>query len=341
MSERVYPEDLHIAGVDKPHKSELQSGKDHPTADETQLRRITIPLDAQFLEGIRRCGVIKPVVVRPIPNKKSDARVRYEVVDGRQRVRALRQINTESAISRDLPIVVRKGDDHRMISMIQAIANSHNIADSLYDKARQAAAFRNQGVSLPDIAMAMMTTEVTLSRWLRFVDEASDELKVKVADGRIALYDALGRIALAKDAGTTTDDGDLDVPTDDEAPAPKRPRATGKAPTKDAYGPWVKWAASEARQGVEYRESRRSNPSYTEVDMAETIAFFEGTRASLPYWLENAISHPTVDAPARPGTEPPKAQEKAPKAKKAPREKKAGPTKITVTEDDEDTEATE
>lgn len=113
------PENLIIIGIDAGDES-------HALWD----RRILLPIDAELKATIALKGVIEPVVCRADGDK-------FVVVDGRQRVRALREVNKERIAQGGAPMqvafVVREGTDNDLAGV--AAAANIRVEETQLDKA--------------------------------------------------------------------------------------------------------------------------------------------------------------------------------------------------------------
>ena len=128
---------------------------DHPRYDP----RVTLPLKPEFLASIEAHGIGQAVVVRR-DLKTGEA----EVVDGRQRVRAAREINKKHGECRIMvPCTVRKGDEADAYTLTVAL-NEHRQDDDKRTRIQKAQRLSQLGRSEADIALAMGVSVATAKR---------------------------------------------------------------------------------------------------------------------------------------------------------------------------------
>lgn len=111
---------------------------------------------ARLVESLRSYGQQVPVLLRPHPK----ARGRYEIVYGRRRLAALRQLG--------LPVkaMVRQLDDHALV-MAQGQENNSRSDLSFIEKASFAAQLQAAGYDRPTIAAALAIDLPMVSRMLK------------------------------------------------------------------------------------------------------------------------------------------------------------------------------
>lgn len=110
----------------------------------------------QLVESLRTYGQQVPVLLRPHPEKRG----RYEIVYGRRRLRALRELG--------LPVkaMVRQLDDHALV-MAQGQENTARQDLSFIEKASFAAQLQDAGYDRPTIAAALSIDLPMVSRMLK------------------------------------------------------------------------------------------------------------------------------------------------------------------------------
>lgn len=153
----MFPNELVIIGLD------TSQGEEHPLYD----TRIHLPVDEGMVLNIDHYGVLQPVVVR----KQGD---RVEVVAGRQRVRAAREVNKRRAASGvgeplRVPVLFNKSTDS-VLAGVQISENEVRRGDSPLDKAKKAQRLRAQGHSEDQIALAFGVGVQTIENWSRMLD---------------------------------------------------------------------------------------------------------------------------------------------------------------------------
>lgn len=177
---------LIVVGLD------TKDGPEHTLYDP----RIKLPLDDSLIRNIMVYGVQVPVLVR-----KTGVEEKPEVVDGRQRVRAAREANKlltkEGKEPVLVPVVVRKGEDHRLYG-ISVSANEQRKDDSPLAKARKAARFLDMGRSEDDVALAFGCTTQAVKQWLKLLELAPEVLRA-VDEGLLTAHQAQGLGHLSKD----------------------------------------------------------------------------------------------------------------------------------------------
>jgi hypothetical protein len=177
----VDPVEVVIVGLD------TQDGVEHPLYDE----RIHLPILDTFKANISALGVSVPVICRAIAGK-------LIAVDGRQRIRALREINAiqtaqgEPALS--LPVRVIAVDDN--VSVATAISlNTHRFAENVMDLAEKAMRNHNRGISKADLSNSLGVSEQQLNRLIRLAANGTPDLKNAVRTGLIVPTAAYGLAA--------------------------------------------------------------------------------------------------------------------------------------------------
>jgi ParB family chromosome partitioning protein len=168
----VNPDTLVIVGLD------TDDGPEHPLWDE----RIHLPLDEGFVLNVARNGVLENVIVR-----KNGPLV--EVVAGRQRVRASREVNRRNA-GEDVPLVLvpvtvkrPRGDSDAAGVMISENENRQD-SDPL-TRASQAARQMNFGATEHDVAITFGISKQAVKNLLSLL-ELSDKVKKAVQKRQIS-----------------------------------------------------------------------------------------------------------------------------------------------------------
>lgn len=132
------PEDAVIIGLD------TEDGPEHPLYKDD----IHAPLDEAFVQNVDKNGVIVPVAVR----KNGEA---AEIVYGRTRIRAAREVNLRRAKRGDPPLLVEFTLKKAEQKTLHAMSVSENFARkkfSAVDEAREMAKLMSSGYDEDDVA---------------------------------------------------------------------------------------------------------------------------------------------------------------------------------------------
>lgn len=240
--------------------------KDMPLKD---LRRLKRALPGPFKANIKARGVNIPIII-----------VKYEdmavVVEGKSRVRAARAANRERK-KEGLPLIKIKcviQRDNSKLAMLATMISSNNgrMEDDFLDKLEKLKEYLDLGGSEADAATYFNVSHATIRGWLAFDDQATDETKAAVKEGRLGAS-AAAELARIKD------------------PDEQREKLTGllTAPDKSVK------AARQARgaKGSKARTGKRdlagalrtvqemSHPKASE----RTLSFWEGVEETLKWVL--------------------------------------------------------
>ena len=166
----VPPERLTIIGLD--------ASDDGVFDDE----RANMPLGEAFIANIMSIGVKVPISV-------TTRGERLIVVDGRQRVRAAREANRRLTNAGNpairVPIKVENLDDSDAM-LFGITLNEARQADAPHIRAEKAARLYRKTLDKGVVANAFQTSIPTVSRWIRYAEEACEELKEAVSSGKIS-----------------------------------------------------------------------------------------------------------------------------------------------------------
>ena len=126
------PDEVIIVGLDAPY-DKVKSIKEHHLYDE----RIFAPIKDEAVRNVMVFGVKEPVIV-----EESEDGNHFLVVDGRQRVRWLREANRRleevGQPGLPLPVLLDKPKDQASAIAIGASLNSHGLTDTVLAKAEKA-----------------------------------------------------------------------------------------------------------------------------------------------------------------------------------------------------------
>jgi ParB family transcriptional regulator, chromosome partitioning protein len=152
--------------------------------------------DASLLASIREYGQQVPVLVRPHP----DTEGRYQIVYGRRRVLALRELGQPvKALVRDL-------DEHALV-MAQGQENTARRGLSFIEKANFAAQMRDAGYKRKFVIDALSIDKTVVSRMLAIVDRLGPELVQAIGAAPTVGRDRWVQLA------ALIDEHDLDIDT--------------------------------------------------------------------------------------------------------------------------------
>jgi ParB family chromosome partitioning protein len=187
----------------------------------------------ELADSIAAQGVIQPIVVRPIGEK------RYEIVAGERRWRASQQAGLS-----EIPVVVREVDEQAAI----AIALIENIQRDDLNPLEEAGALQRLltefGLTHQQVAEAVGKSRTTVTNLLRLL-ELNDDVKQYLQDGRLEMGHARALLGLrgpqqSETAGVVASRG-LSVRETEklvrrlqaEAEDPEKPASTDRKPAQD------------------------------------------------------------------------------------------------------------
>lgn len=185
---RFDPNDLVIIGLD------TEDGPEHPLYDD----RVHLPLDQDFVNEIRALGIIQAVVVR----KNGD---KAEVVAGRQRVRAAREVNNVRPANSEwllVPAVVDRGSDDRMRD-ISLSENEYRVNDTIEVKVKKLERYLASGRTEHEAAQRFKVSVQTIKNWLLLL-EAGPEVKQAVEEKKISPTAAIQIAKLPRESQAKT-----------------------------------------------------------------------------------------------------------------------------------------
>lgn len=171
------PDDIWIIGLD------TKDGAEHPQWDE----RIKLPLDERLIASISKHGVIEPVkIYKDGPDPV--------VWDGRQRVKAAREINRRRREHGLTPITIRclvatRENEESLAGMMVAV-NEIKQADTIEVKVAKAKRLEAIGMSTLDIACEFGVTVQTITTWLKF-GATPQAVQEQVASGNYSMQEAV------------------------------------------------------------------------------------------------------------------------------------------------------
>jgi ParB family chromosome partitioning protein len=155
--------------------------------------RVEMPIDDAMVSSISdpKVGIIEPVIVRNIGGK-------YEVVEGRQRVRAARKAQSmvkDRTIR--VPLIVRSSVNDAVAASLSAIANNQRSEETPIQKGNRVKVLLETGHSKEEISSIFGVGWATISGWVK-ISEAPDELHRAIEDGSISASKA-AVVARSKD----------------------------------------------------------------------------------------------------------------------------------------------
>jgi hypothetical protein len=279
-------DDLRIIGA-KGILSAEEAGPLDTEAEEAMplrdLRRLRRALPGPFAANIATRGVNVPIIIVKI----DDVAV---VVEGKSRVRAARAANRERKKAGEpllkIKCVIQR--DNRPLALLATMVSSNNarMEDDFLDKLEKLKSYLDLGGSEADAALHFGVQQQTIRGWLAFDDQATDETKAAVKEGRLG-SSAAAELARIKD------------------PDEQRVKLQTMLTAPDKKGRSVK-AARAARGGAKNgpaltgkRTQKRVLASVQAMSHAKhgekTIAFWEGVEETLK-WLAGDEHDARLDA---------------------------------------------
>lgn len=185
------PDEVIIVGLDAPY-DKVRSIKEHHLFDE----RIYAPLKEEAIKNVMLFGVKEPILVA-----ESEDGQHYLVVDGRQRVRWIREANRRLAVAGQeglpLPVLLDKPKDEATAIAIGASLNSHGLADTVLAKAEKAIGMNTRGQTADDVATALGVSEASAKNFIR-LGKADPKIKEALRGGKITPVQAYDLARLNK-----------------------------------------------------------------------------------------------------------------------------------------------
>lgn len=185
------PDEVTIVGLDAPY-DKVKSIKEHHLYDE----RILAPLKEEAIRNVMLFGVKEPILV-----EESEDGQLFLVVDGRQRVRWLREANKRLAEAGQpglpLPVLLEKPKDEATAIAIGASLNSHGLADTVLAKAEKAIGMNTRGQNAMDVATALGVSEASAKNFIR-LGKADPKIKEALRNGKITPVQAYELARLTK-----------------------------------------------------------------------------------------------------------------------------------------------
>jgi len=172
------PDEVIIVGLDAPY-DKVKSIKEHHLYDE----RILAPIKDEAVRNVMVFGVKEPVIV-----EESEDGNHFLVVDGRQRVRWLREANRRleevGQPGLPLPVLLDKPKDQASAIAIGASLNSHGLTDTVLAKAEKAIGMNTRGQSANDVALVLGVSEASAKNFIR-LGKADPKVKEALRGGQI------------------------------------------------------------------------------------------------------------------------------------------------------------
>jgi ParB family chromosome partitioning protein len=199
-------------------------------------KRVELPLNEAMVESIAREGVLQPIKIR----KAGDT---YEVVFGRQRVRAAREA-AKRYPDRKIVIPAIPATLNDIEALVHAtIENVQRTDDPPSIRGFNAARLRDRGYSDEELEAMFGVTIGTINDWISFSESATDEVKRAVDAGEITYTQArkISRKKLDKQVEALASE------IRDEKPRPGQKKGQKKLPT-------LRIVASVEREGVDVVE---------------------------------------------------------------------------------------
>lgn len=160
-----------------PEELVLVVDKSHHLYDERAEQKA----DPELLASIVHHGIITPIIVAKVGET-------LEVIDGRRRVIAAKQLNMALAQQNKplikVPYVVRESDNVTLAG-IMVTTNEIREDDGVLAKAKKAEQLRNMGMNTKDIAVQFGTTVQSIDTWLK-VSKLSNAVRYQIEMGSIS-----------------------------------------------------------------------------------------------------------------------------------------------------------
>jgi ParB-like chromosome segregation protein Spo0J len=229
----VYPEDV-----------EIPTDKTHPLYD----RRAIEELDAKVFQDIMANGIRVPIAVREKPGEKG----KYEIVDGRTRLRSARAINRTRGDANQQPFKIQ-AHLYDVQTPLDAASLKHDFNEMRNErdqlgKAEAMVELIDLGMTQAQVATKFGVVPKTVARAKKVIKEGSEDLHKALRDGKVTLVQAIN-IAhnyAKEDQGKMVDYViDRNKKLDSECAAsllggePKKAKKKPKALKRDVYMPLV------------------------------------------------------------------------------------------------------
>lgn len=183
--EMLDPGDVTIIGLDTEDREE------HPLFDP----RVFEPVNPNLVKNIMVYGVLQPVLVR------QEAGV-YYVVDGRQRVRAAREVAKTQGEAGEhkvmVPARILRGQDDTRVSGVMVSVNENRLDDNVLMKAKKASRLLSTVGDINAVAIAFGRSTNTIRNWLSLA-EADPYVHAAVLEGKISAAAAIELADLPRD----------------------------------------------------------------------------------------------------------------------------------------------
>jgi ParB family transcriptional regulator, chromosome partitioning protein len=214
-----------------PDQLVVVTDRSHPLFDE----RVQLPLNESLVLSIMEMGILQPIVVR----KNGEL---FEVVDGRQRVRAAMEANrrlSDSGSDKQIQVpVTSRRDDDRQAARVMVVANEVRQSDTPVVRARKAQRLLNMGMVLPEVAASFDLSITSLTDLLKLL-ETSTEVQNMVESGAVPVTAASAVASL---------------PREEQGAAMEDIRSQGLTVTRQSVKDKVKARQEAKRTGAPERE---------------------------------------------------------------------------------------
>jgi ParB family chromosome partitioning protein len=182
----IYPEDVCIIGLD------TDDGPEHPLWDE----RVALPVNQAMVDNMLLRGWTHGAVEL----RKNKADKRYEVVVGRQRVKAARTANEQGTDGYErLKVVAFMNDVEDNDAMGLVISeNEQRTDDNPMAKADKLKRFMMQGKTIAEAALVFGVSKQTIKLWAK-AHKLIGPVQDAVRSGKISFNGALGLADLSED----------------------------------------------------------------------------------------------------------------------------------------------
>jgi hypothetical protein len=168
----VDPTEVLIIGIDTGHKNITE----HSLFDG---ERNAMPLDEETVQNFITLGCVQPVCIQ-------QEEIGWVVIDGRQRVRHLREANArrveQGLKPYRLPVVVNKDNERDLL--LEESLNTHRRDDTILTKAFRALAMTARNMDMADVMNALGVSESTVKNFVRLA-RADKSLHNALREGKV------------------------------------------------------------------------------------------------------------------------------------------------------------
>lgn len=241
-----------------PDKLIIVEDKNHPLYD----RRIEKPLTEMFIANVDHYGIHTPGSVRKNPETGD-----VEVVFGRRRVRAAREVNKRRRAKgieplMQVPMTVKRGDDSHLTGLMVS-ENESREEDTPMNRAEKMQRMLSQGKDEAHIAMAFEVNVQTVKQSLALL-EATAAVRNAVESGKISVSAAHPLVKLTPEEQRSTLETMLAAGEGETGPR-KRARKMREAAAANGTGAAVMRGKREIKAYLEKVNAETTDPDFQKV----------------------------------------------------------------------------